>query len=195
MLGSATYNGMPITTENLHRIKTETREVQITYDTTGYTSDQYPQLKKAICDAYGITEEMILHNSNNFHRFQVVVDTSLLASMLEDDRILWIDDKGPFMDPGNGGGDTPSQDANSPVISIRCLLDENFGYGYDMAVEKIYTDGNTIYSLGGMYSNRIIVYYLDGTTEYIKTALASGRATIEHLDQWGIEYLVSEKPE
>ena len=195
MLGSATYSGMPITPETLHRIKTETREVQITYDTTGYTSDQYPQLQKAICDAYGITEEMVTFSSKTFHRFQVILDTALLAPMLEDGRILWIDDKGPFMDPGNGGGGTPSRDAKSPVISIRCLLDENWGYGYDMAVENIYTDGNTIYSLGGMYANRIIVYYLDGTTETIKAALASGRATIENLDQWGIEYFTSEKPE
>ena len=60
-------------------------------------------------------------------------------------------------------------------------------------IEPFYEDENNVYYFPYPISSLVIVTYLDGYSEGIIPALESGRATIEDLDRFGIEYYTDEK--
>jgi hypothetical protein len=63
----------------------------------------------------------------------------------------------------------------------------------DTAMELFFDDGATKYYFPGIKSQHIIVTYGNGAYEDIVTALNAGRATIEDLDKFGIEYYTKKK--
>lgn len=90
-------------------------------------------------------------------------------------------------------GEAFKQNNESSGISHITDPTDDPNFGYDTAEEKIYTDENNEYFLGGLYGQHIIVHYTDGTQEDIVTALNAGRATITDLDKFGIRYWAEPK--
>ena len=170
------------------------------------TGDGRPEICSSISEGSGmIDNRVIIYDYANGARY-ILEDRGVFDYTIrqdESDGRLYVDKK------AHGGGELLStaqlefkdgciQVAGEavPRIAIGDITDptDNPNFAYDTAVEKIFEDENYNYYIGGLYSGNIIVHYTDGSEEDIVNALIAGRAIIDDLDKFGIQYWAEPKP-